>query len=49
MDMHVTRIEEERNSRKIMARKPEGKRQLGKRSLNWEGNIKIYLKNRMRG
>jgi hypothetical protein len=42
--VHVTRIDEERNAHKFMARKPEGKGKLGKRRLKCEDNIKIYLK-----
>jgi len=28
----------------VMAKKPEGKRQLGRRRLAWEDNIKVDLK-----
>jgi len=28
---------------RVLVRKPEGKRQLGKPKRSWEGNIKMYL------
>jgi len=41
---HVARIVEIRNSYKILAIKPEGKRLLGRPSHRWEENITMDLK-----
>jgi hypothetical protein len=40
---HVARMEEERKVRRILARKPEGKKPIGKPRCRWEGEIKISL------
>jgi hypothetical protein len=36
---HVARMGEKRNAHRILVRKPEGKRLLGKPRLRWVGNI----------
>jgi len=36
-------MREMRNSFKILVRKPERKRLLGRRRCRWEGNIKLFL------
>jgi hypothetical protein len=41
---HVARIEEKRNSYRILVGKPEGKRPLGRPRRRWVDNIKIDLK-----
>ena len=41
---HVARMEESRNSFKILTGKPTGKRPLGRPRRRWEGNIRMYLK-----
>jgi hypothetical protein len=41
---HVARMGEERNACMILVRKPETKRQLGRRRLRWVDNIKMYLR-----
>jgi hypothetical protein len=35
---------EERGVYRVLVRRPEGKRQLGRPSRRWENNIKIYLR-----
>jgi hypothetical protein len=40
---HVVRIREMRNAYKILAAKPEGKRELGRPMRKWEDNIKTNL------
>jgi hypothetical protein len=42
---HVECIEEKENAYKILVKKPELKRTLGRPIRRWENNIKIYLKN----
>jgi hypothetical protein len=41
---HVARMGETRNAYKILARKPEGKRPLGRPRRRWVNNIKIDLR-----
>jgi hypothetical protein len=41
---HVARIEEMRNTYKIVFGKPEGMRPLGRSKRRWEDNIKMNLK-----
>jgi hypothetical protein len=41
---HVTSMGEIRNTYKILIRKPEEKRPLGKPRCRWEDNIKMYTK-----
>jgi len=36
-----------KNSNKILIRKPEGKRTLGRPECKWEGNIKCILSGRL--
>jgi len=40
---HVARMGERRGIYRILMRKPEGKRQLGRPRRRWENNIKMYL------
>ena len=40
---HVERMEEGRGVHKVLVRKPEGKRQLGRPRRRWEDNIKMDL------
>ena len=40
---HVTRMEEGRGVHKVLVRKPEGKRPLGRPRRRWEDNIKMDL------
>ena len=40
---HVARMEEGRGVHKVLVRKPEGKRPLGRPRLRWEYNIKMDL------
>ena len=40
---HVARVGERRGVYRILVGKPEGKRQLGRRSQRWEDNIKMDL------
>jgi hypothetical protein len=35
---------EMRNASKVLVRKPEGKRPLGRRRRRWEDNIKMYVR-----
>jgi hypothetical protein len=46
---HVARMEEKRNSCRILVGKPEGKRPLGRTRSRWEDNIKIDLKRNSMG
>ena len=39
----MARMEEERGVHKVLARKPEGKRPLGRPRRRWKGNIKTDL------
>ena len=41
---HVARIGEGRGVYRVLVRKPEGKRQLGRPRLRWENNIKMDLR-----
>jgi hypothetical protein len=41
---HVARMEETRNTYRILVGKPEGKRPLGRPRCRWVDNIKIYLR-----
>jgi hypothetical protein len=41
---HVAHMVEMRNAYKILVRKPEGKRLLGRPSHTWEDNITTYLR-----
>jgi hypothetical protein len=41
---HVARIEEKRNTYRILVGKPDGKRPLGKPRHRWVNSIKIDLK-----
>jgi hypothetical protein len=41
---HVTPKGEKRNAYRILVRKPEGKRPLGRPRRRWMDNIKIYLR-----
>jgi hypothetical protein len=36
---HVLRMEEKKNTYRVLVRKPEGKRQLGRPTRRWEDNI----------
>ena len=40
---HVARMEESRGVYRVLVRKPEGKRPLGRPRLRWEDNIKIDI------
>jgi len=40
---HVARMGERRGVYRVLVKKPEGKRQLGRPMLRWEDNIKIDL------
>jgi hypothetical protein len=40
---HVARMGEKRNAYRLLVRKPEGKRPLGRPRRRWAGNIKIHL------
>jgi len=40
---HVSRMEERRGIYRVLVRKPEGKRPLGRPRLRWEDNIKMDL------
>jgi len=39
---HVVRMEEERGVHRILVRKPEGKKPLGRPRRRWEDSIKMY-------
>jgi hypothetical protein len=41
---HIASIEEKRNALRILVRKPEGKRPLGRPKCRWENNIKMDLR-----
>jgi hypothetical protein len=41
---HVARMGEGRNVYRVLVRKREGKRQLGRPRRRWEDNIRIYLR-----
>jgi len=41
--MHVARMDEERGACRVLVRKPEGKRPLGKPRRRWMDNIRIDL------
>jgi hypothetical protein len=41
---HVARIGEKRNAYRILVRKPEGKRPLGRPRRMWEDNIRMDLR-----
>jgi hypothetical protein len=41
---HVARIGEKRNAYRLLVRKPEGKRLLGRPKHRWVDNIKMDLK-----
>ena len=43
MGRHVARTEVSRGVYKVLVRKPEGKRPLGRPSHRWEDNIKMVL------
>jgi hypothetical protein len=40
---HVARMGEDRGVHRVLVRKPEGKRQLGRPRRRWEDNIKMDL------
>ena len=40
---HVARMGARRGAYRVLVRKPEGKRPLGRPRLVWEGNIKVDL------
>ena len=40
---HVARMEEGRSVHKVLVRKPEGKRPLGRPRRRWEDNVKMDL------
>ena len=40
---HVARMEQSRNAYKVLVRKPERKRPLGKSTRRWKDNIKMEL------
>ena len=40
---HVTRIADRRVAYRVLVKKPEGKRPLGKPSRRWEDNIKLDI------
>ena len=40
---HVTRMGERRGVCRVLVKKPEGKRPLGRLRRSWEDNIKMYL------
>jgi hypothetical protein len=42
--VYVARMGEMRNAHKMLVRKPEGKRPLGKRRHRWEDSIRIHVK-----
>jgi hypothetical protein len=42
--LHVACRRKKRNAYKILVRKPEGKRPLGRSRCRWEDNIKIDIK-----
>ena len=46
---HVARMEEGRGVHKVLVRKPEGKRPLGRPRYRWEDNIKMDLEEVGRG
>jgi len=41
---HVERMEQMKNSYKVLVRKPEGKRLLGRPRCRWEDKIRMDLK-----
>ena len=41
---HVARMEQSRNAYRVLVRKPEGKRPLGRPRRRWEDNIKMDLR-----
>jgi hypothetical protein len=41
---HVARMGEKRNAYRVLVRKPEGKRTLGRQRHRWKDNIKIDLR-----
>jgi hypothetical protein len=41
---HVARMGEERNVYRVLVRKPEGKRPLGRPRRRWKGGIRIYIR-----
>jgi hypothetical protein len=41
---HVARVGEGRGVYRVLVRKPEGKRQLGRPRRRWENNIKLNLR-----
>ena len=46
---HVARMEEGRGLHKVLVRKPDGKRPLGRPRCRWEDNIKMDLEEVGRG
>jgi hypothetical protein len=40
---HVARLGEERGAWRVLVRRPDGKRPLGRPGNRWEGNIKMHL------
>ena len=44
---HVARMDESRSDFKILADEPTGKRPLGRPRRRWEGNIRMYLKEKV--
>ena len=41
---HVASMEQSRNAYRVLVRKPEGKRTLGRPRRSWEDNIKMDLR-----
>jgi hypothetical protein len=41
---HVVRMGEERGAYRVLVRRPEGKRPLGRPRRRWEDNIKLELR-----
>ena len=44
MSEHMAFVGEKTSAYRVLVRKPEGKRPLGRPSLRWEGYIRIILK-----
>ena len=40
---HVARVENRRNAYRVLVRRPEGKKALGRHGQRWEDNIKMGL------
>jgi hypothetical protein len=46
---HVPHMGEDRGVHRVLVRKPEGKRSLGRPTLRWEDNIKMDLRQLLEG